>query len=1076
MSDIDARKRIISDVNRNFFVEAGAGSGKTTVLVERMVGMVEKGIPVEKICTITFTKAAANEFYERFQRRLIERSRIPEEYEEMESRLPKPTEETVKLCQIALQNIDLCFMGTIDSFCNMVLSEHPAEARIPSDARIISDEEMTAIFMQEYSEIMRGNYGEKLQDLCSRFVKTRSNAPKVFAVMMNALYASRDADFVFNDQLEDSADKAFAVEKKALCAALRVMESNPDLAYEKGVLGKTGKPSESDTAWEDLMNKGSYLRENWEDRFTNIPYLIKDFKKIRILEVDNIEDYFKEVSYLLRRREGRLHCYEFDQEYLDILLQKLNDYQSRIALCFIRECLDQIPERLRKEGKLSFFDYKIYLRDMLREDARKEGKLIRHIYRRHSYFLIDEFQDTDPMQAQIFFYLSGKDIDPDWKKCIPYPGSLFIVGDPKQSIYRFKNADVTSFQRVHSLFNGEVGEVLKLTSNFRSTTLLHKWFNQVFSLLLDEDTKDQSRFELIPIVEKEDKGVTGVYSYVANTGTKAEPEEKDDCRVLEIVRKLVGNDGVQIPDDNGNLRSVTYRDIMIITKTKPAIEKYTKIFTENGIPFRVEGSIDFNECPALMELIDLYNYVSDPGNNLYLYGALNSGIYRNEDLSSYLDVLKNPELIQEKEGDAVLDDLYDLTQRARELSPAALFALLIEKTQIFRIVGTGNLEYVYYVLELLRKAEQTKEITSHKEAREYLEQLCNGDLKPERYASLEKSTDRIHIANLHKVKGLEANIVILANPDQRSRKPQKRVEYEEEKPQCFVFNIYDGFTPVLSLNENGEKLAEEMLSAEAEELRLLYVAATRAKRILIVSKGTGKNDPWERLSMRIGEDFFDAFKDVKTKTPAEFETLDGSKLYQKAMAENVIANTKGEESLIHLMAPSRLEHQDYMESGTPFKKRDPALIGTLVHRLMEMTVLSKNQLDMDETIQDLTKGLDQDDSYYSDILHGVYEKIQNGGYVQENDVPQDILGVLLDADEVFCELPFSYKEDEKTMWNGTMDVVYRKDDRWHIVDYKTNADPNDLDEKYREQLNAYVKAFRQMTGNEVDALIYHIDV
>ena len=91
MTDIDARKKIISDVDRNFFVEAGAGSGKTTVLVERMTGMVEKGIPVERICTITFTKAAANEFYERFQRRLIERSRVPEEYEENESRLPKPT-------------------------------------------------------------------------------------------------------------------------------------------------------------------------------------------------------------------------------------------------------------------------------------------------------------------------------------------------------------------------------------------------------------------------------------------------------------------------------------------------------------------------------------------------------------------------------------------------------------------------------------------------------------------------------------------------------------------------------------------------------------------------------------------------------------------------------------------------------------------------------------------------------------------------------------------------------------------------------------------------------------------------
>ena len=107
MTDLEARKHIIRDIHTNLFVEAGAGSGKTTMLVERMVAMVEEGLPVEKICTITFTKAAANEFYERFQRRLIERSSIPSEYKEEEYRLPKPTEETAKRCQEALQNIDL---------------------------------------------------------------------------------------------------------------------------------------------------------------------------------------------------------------------------------------------------------------------------------------------------------------------------------------------------------------------------------------------------------------------------------------------------------------------------------------------------------------------------------------------------------------------------------------------------------------------------------------------------------------------------------------------------------------------------------------------------------------------------------------------------------------------------------------------------------------------------------------------------------------------------------------------------------------------------------------------------------
>ena len=143
MTDAQARALIINDIESNLFVEAGAGSGKTTMLVERMVAMVEKGLPVEKINT-----AAANEFYERFQKRLIERSKIPSSFKGSDHELPKPTVESAKRCQEALAGIDLCFMGTIDAFCNMILSEHPNEADIPSDARLISEREEKEIYSQ----------------------------------------------------------------------------------------------------------------------------------------------------------------------------------------------------------------------------------------------------------------------------------------------------------------------------------------------------------------------------------------------------------------------------------------------------------------------------------------------------------------------------------------------------------------------------------------------------------------------------------------------------------------------------------------------------------------------------------------------------------------------------------------------------------------------------------------------------------------------------------------------------------------------------------------------------------------
>ena len=132
--DAKSRNSIVFEIKKNFFVEAGAGSGKTTMLVNRMVAMVEAGIEIDKMCAITFTKAAAGEFYKRFQKLLQERSNPTFVWTDkgQAGQLPQPTEETRARCLRALQNIDLCFMGTIDSFCNVILSEHPTEAGVPS--------------------------------------------------------------------------------------------------------------------------------------------------------------------------------------------------------------------------------------------------------------------------------------------------------------------------------------------------------------------------------------------------------------------------------------------------------------------------------------------------------------------------------------------------------------------------------------------------------------------------------------------------------------------------------------------------------------------------------------------------------------------------------------------------------------------------------------------------------------------------------------------------------------------------------------------------------------------------------
>ena len=136
------RDSILKDLDKNLFVIAGAGSGKTSMLVARMVAMIKNDVDISKICAITFTKKAAAEFLSRFQKKLKEESQSDEN-----------SEKERRLCKEALEKIDLCFTGTIDSFCNLVLSEYPNNAHIPSSSMVIEEDEFIELCKKEYEKI-----------------------------------------------------------------------------------------------------------------------------------------------------------------------------------------------------------------------------------------------------------------------------------------------------------------------------------------------------------------------------------------------------------------------------------------------------------------------------------------------------------------------------------------------------------------------------------------------------------------------------------------------------------------------------------------------------------------------------------------------------------------------------------------------------------------------------------------------------------------------------------------------------------------------------------------------------------
>ena len=1171
--DTTSRNRIVAETDYNFFVEAGAGSGKTTMLVNRMVAMIEQGKDIRKICAITFTKAAANEFYERFQKILVERSNPNYQYKDTgrAGQLPPPTDETRKRCAQALQNIDLCFMGTIDSFCNMILSEHPSEAGIPSDAVITSDAEMEGIYKQEYVKICEGAYGQKLADLSEHFRRLNPKAENVFVKGMQFFMNNRSAHINYVPTYTvTNIDVKYKDIKATIQKVLSVACNHTD-EVNISYLNNRGRKEDGTGR---LMSAVRTLKSaEWGNRLYYVLGALEKAASLRfsddILQKGALEDdYFKKVT--------SLDCC-FHQTAMEEFINDVRNIRYHVSMTFLKDCVWYVEKTLRENGRMTYFDYLYYLRNMLRDDAAAEGKLIRYIYERHSYFLIDEFQDTNPMQAEVFFYLTAVNPVKEWHRCIPKPGSLFIVGDPKQSIYRFRSADVASYLNVKELFtNSSCGEVLYLFRNFRSRKILCEYFNRRFDSVL-KGPDEQELFSAIPIVEDRHQEFEGIFRYQTCSPTRRlqYPDYMNEVQIANIIDILVNNEVYRIYDEESEcMRPIQYKDIMVIEHRKDSLVPIMQHLNSLGIPTEVEGKVLFGDNEALREVVKIYRVMANSKDKIALYGALTGKVLgiTDGDIFKYTEHGGKLSIFcrAEEEQDIVTDDnpvyaalirLAELYAESANSSPAALFSYVMDRVFVYSHAEVKNMEVLCYALELLRSAEKAGTVCTVTDAVAYLDTLLSGNAEEERCLSLQQNKQCVKLANLHKVKGLEAPVVILSywwpGPD---REPDSRIQYENNGTEGYLFALDSGekvgFTSLkyFSTHDYQKESEKEKTDAKDEHERLVYVAATRARNALILCDNglikviknkevfRGAEDDgfvkcgWRTLLDKTDvPDFY-----AKCGRPAQgypnagiqTETDSGQskmqarlfraqELYEKAVAESALRDRGAEEQTYRVELPSHVkvasklagdetepveaegpvlgdsfrdenacnemnseqtEDEGQMQSAFPNIHKHPALLGTMVHRLMEMLVSGKNMMQAERTVEDILREyLTPVSEPYANEFRGallqVAQKMRNGGYEQTNGVQADVLKTLLSADEVHTEVPFCYKDAETSVvWHGVMDVIYATNGEWHILDYKTNADGSELDEEYKEQMKAYVKAFKEIMNREADAKTYHIAI
>ncbi len=821
--DQPARDRIVAALERNMLVEAGAGSGKTTAMVQRLVALILTGqARIDQMVAVTFTRKAAAELRERFQDQLEQAFRAAADGSPQALR-----------ARIALDNLDSCFLGTIHAFCARLLRERPLEAGVPPDFFEAHGAEEQLLRSESWSRF--------LERVASRR-KPAGKSSRLLSRLLAVGLAPRQL-FGLYTQIADNGDVRFratpaAAPSEAELAALR--QELERLFTEALRLMPRREP---DAGWDDLQKRVRSLRWSREDN---------KWRTRTDLMNAALEAVYGKKAVTLNRWTGDRRNHELlrdlaaDWAALDAPENPVRQtcirwlaHRYTIAIRFARAAAAYYARERLRRGRLTFQDLLLRTASLLRSHP----GICAELGQRYCFLLIDEFQDTDPVQAEVLFRLAAEAPTDSsaWLTLQPRPGALFVVGDPKQSIYRFRRADISLYLQTKQRFR-EFGEVVELIANFRSTGTIARFVNAVFQPRFpatDDPHFHQATYApLLSNPARAEEGRVAFYNFPADPGRGwVHIARPDSARLASWIRERIAS-GERQP-----------QDFLILTRTKHQLAEFAHALERNDVPYEISGAgIGMEE--ELRELILLLSALADPGNPVLTLAVL-EGLFFGIDhdtLHEHALAGGHFHLLSRERSGTVVDDALTQLQRMWELARTetadVAIPLIVDELGIMPYAAGGELGAtragaLLYALDVVRQGSLVGRTT----LAEAIDLLVSALEREDAEAPLMPgASNLVRVMNLHRAKGLEAPVVVLANPieafDRVPGMVQQRLPDGSAEGWFAVFDstTRDRRKPIARPGHWDALEAKERLNQEAEEDRLMYVAATRAADELIVAR------------------------------------------------------------------------------------------------------------------------------------------------------------------------------------------------------------------------------------------------
>lgn len=1066
-----AQAKAAASTNKNIILTAGAGSGKTRTLVARYINLLfEGGHTPMQLVAITFTKKAAREM----------RNRVRQTINYLHS--TNLSDEDRELWLILETQMDSARIGTIHSLCSEIIHAHPADVPVDPQFEVLDEGFTATLRTRVIAETLTWAVEQPEMRLVFDCIQVHSLKNMILFALEHRLDLLRHLEQKAEDQI---GEKLIA---NALIDFFNHNETKDSLDFFQSMLDRDTLEDEAGKA---MASQVETLLIEWG----NAKEALEDHDLYKSLTI--IHDARKKYMYLNKGKSNsdtkttlksfRTHWDENIGSWLknapDTHTQNTYPTVLPLIIDLFKQTWEIYRTNLDERHALDFDDLEQYALQLLklphvREYWQKEIHAV----------LVDEYQDTNQRQRKIINAITGSN-----------PGRLFVVGDDRQSIYRFRGADVTVFRETRETLVQEGGDAFSLDETFRP----HQALIQATGDLLD------------PIMAPQTKPVPPYWvSFSPLTAYRAEPRPGSVTPFVELLMG-VGQNAASGRIGAANIlvqhllemksrdQICKWQDVALLFRATTNFPPYEDALDTAGIPYVTIAGRGFYDRPEVRDILNILRAIADPWDDLALAGLLRSPAFGLTDVALYK--LRWPEgyrhgsnptnlslALKSNLGQLDLRDkektiratefLETFSQLVDRVPVAELLKRIFDDTDYRTILATENNRFWRNIDKLLADAHNSR-IVNVRAFLEYIQNLRDvgvreGEAPPDIVQSAEME-GAVQLMSVHKSKGLEFNVVVLADASYQGLNRSEIAYLIPGKGFSFKLDRYDNppiqYHYIKHLDSKQE---------EAEDKRLIYVAATRAKEKLII------NGHW---SKRLGKCWLKAFSSAaEIDLNALCEQTDEWHIF-KLPSGRCVSAFAAEQSgdIVQLVSPddgtTETLTDQHLGQGTalylplgfettaqPEEDQHPIArtIGTMTHRAIQRWLFPG-----DEGLDRLLETAAYENQLIDDAVRS--NAIQATKALLERFKKHYLWTEINSSQEKHHEVSFVRKLSHRNIY-GKIDLVYRNQQGWHLVDFKVdklddNAQLQAATEKHKNQIQSYKHALQESLENEVYARLCFLD-